>query len=355
MIASRTAVEEGLYRRETLTIKYPYQSERDSVLNVLWSIFILDMQFNYAAGLPNLLNENHVDLPSPVDAPYLSAMVEYVFLGAQAWTSIVKRDILLGGRAPSQDALDFFHYQLDRWRQRLHPSVRFDAEEIDHDSTIFITRQENTSDVYLKSLLYLRSNQVQILVLRPVLMRLETATSSPVLAKQVVSIARRSIRALHQLSVKSNLYRKRQMVFNHFLGSSMTVLFLAAALDAVQKTSPRTPTTASLLQGNAHELRLGLDLIDEYQSTRLLQCFDRPRKQLARLQMLEKGKDHGNDGSSLSNERQTQDTHGFVGGFDIEPGTDLSTLDLDDSLFSFDWFNAEWSDSAGPFGVTSWI
>lgn len=193
MIASRTAVEEGLYHKETLAAKYPSQSERNLVSNLLWSIFCLDMQFNYAAGLPNVLNEDHIDLPPPVDAPYLSAMVDYVLLGARAWTSIVKRDILLGGRLPSQDALDFFNYQLHRWRQQLHPSVQFDTEAIDSDPTFFVANHGENSDVYLKSLLYLRANQIQILVLRPVLMHLETARSSPALAKQVVNIAQRSI------------------------------------------------------------------------------------------------------------------------------------------------------------------
>ena len=66
LIASRTAMEEGLYRKEKLRAVYPDETEQKSVVNLLWSIFCLDFQFNYAAGLPSMINDNHVDLPPPV-------------------------------------------------------------------------------------------------------------------------------------------------------------------------------------------------------------------------------------------------------------------------------------------------
>ena len=355
MIASRTAVEEGLYRKETLSAKYPSQSDRNSVINTLWSIFCLDMQFNYAAGLPNLLNEDDVDLPPPVNAPYLSAMVEYVLLGAQAWTTIVKRDMLMNGHLPSQDKMDFFHYQVDRWQQRLHPDVRFDAAKIDSDPNFFIINSENSREVYLKSLCYLRSNQIQILVLRTVLMHPSTAKSSPALAQQAVIIAQKSIRVLNQLAVRSQLYRKRQMIFNHFLGSSLAVLFLAAALDVELGNSGRSAEDTKLLHGDAEELHIGLKLVDDLQSTRLLQSFERPRKQLSRLRVLNMQQGRPNTGSSDKTGQKLQGAPDFLFDFDIGVNGVKSKLDLDNSLFDLDWFDGQWADPSELFGVPSWM
>ena len=353
MIASRSAVEEGLYRKETLSSKYPSQSERTPIINLLWSIFCLDMQFNYAAGLPNLLNEDDVDLPPPVDAPYLSAMVEYVWLGAQAWTTIVKRDMLMSFHLPSQEKLDFFHYQIHRWHQRLHPDVQFDAARIDSDPSFFIVNQENRRDVYLKSLCYLRSNQ--IVVLRPVLMHPSTAKGSPALARQAVSIAQKSIKVLHQLAVKSQLYRKRQMIFNHFLGSSLAVLFLAAALDMEQGSSVMNTKNAGLLQGATEELHLGLKLVDDLPSTRLMQSFERPRKQLAKLRVLRMQQDPCIAGSTDSTGQKEPGVSDFLFDFELGVDGDRLNVDPDDNLFDLDWFDGQWTDPSDIFGVPSWM
>lgn len=68
MLAARTAVEEGLYRKEKLAAEIPDQKEREAVVNLLWSLFVLDRQFNFAAGWPHQLSDSDVDLPAPVSA-----------------------------------------------------------------------------------------------------------------------------------------------------------------------------------------------------------------------------------------------------------------------------------------------
>lgn len=74
MHAARTALEEGLFRIEKLKLRCPDQTEREGVIRQLWTLFVLDRQFNFAAGLPHLLKEYDVDLPAPVSSsPSLSA------------------------------------------------------------------------------------------------------------------------------------------------------------------------------------------------------------------------------------------------------------------------------------------
>jgi hypothetical protein len=107
MFAARTAVEEGLSRIERLTAKCPDEEERQSIIRQLWSLFVLDHQLNFAAGLPQHLQDDDVDLPRPVDAPYLAAMVNYVIMGAQGWHSLVNRTMLASGMAPSKEKQTF--------------------------------------------------------------------------------------------------------------------------------------------------------------------------------------------------------------------------------------------------------
>ena len=69
MLAARTAVEEGLYHKEKLIAKVPEEQERQWIIRLLWSLFVLDRQLNFAAGLPHHLSDADVDLPQPVSVP----------------------------------------------------------------------------------------------------------------------------------------------------------------------------------------------------------------------------------------------------------------------------------------------
>lgn len=68
MVAARTAIEKGLYRKEKLAMIVPDLNERQEVINLLWSLLVLDRQFNFAAGLPHHIGDSDVDLPAPVSS-----------------------------------------------------------------------------------------------------------------------------------------------------------------------------------------------------------------------------------------------------------------------------------------------
>ncbi|KIW67102.1 hypothetical protein PV04_06375 [Phialophora macrospora] len=404
MYAARTAVEEGLYRIETLTAKVPDQKERQAVIRQLWSLVVLDRQFNFAAGLPHHLNDRDVDLPAPIEAPYLAAMVSYVIMGNQGWNSLVNRNLLAGGRIPPKDALNFFHYQVHHWREELDESVRFDGPEIESDT--FFTSTQDETEIYLKTLLYLRSNQIQILVLRPILIYPQTARNNTTLIMDAIGLAKKTIRTLDTLANKTRLYKTRQALFNHFLSSALTVLFLTAAYDAETQATPggHADAPARLLGDATKELQAGLDLIDRLRpssqsAARLWARFARPRQQLIRLGILsgsavsqqEKQQRHRHDHHhhqntmrdlSFHGERQTQSepqNHYTSGGADvsnnINAGVDDHALDFGPSVafhFDFDseagsfeqdnngllwqdWFDGGFMDSSAPFGMPAWM
>ncbi|OAL20031.1 hypothetical protein AYO22_09181 [Fonsecaea multimorphosa] len=390
MYAARTAVEEGLYRIEKLSAIVPDEKERQAVIRQLWSLFVLDRQFNFAAGLPHHLNDSDVDLPTPVDDGYLAAMVSYVIFGAQAWNSLVNRSMLASGQAPSKDAMKFFHYQVHQWHQDLDPSVCFDAATIESDDQSFFTSTSGEVELYRKTLLYLRANQIQILVLRPILIYPQTARKNTALVMEAISLAKRSIRTLRILATDVYFYRTRQALFNHFLSSALAVLFLAAAYDAEARANKAvTEDDAAIFLGQSTmELQQGLDLIEYHRShsqsaARLWARFYHPRHQLIRLGILPSGAgtryqqdQHLHQGPTRAGRNETpelEERHpdGIVADGDTELGGegdfasqldtsnsigfDPADFDHEDGLLWLDWFDGAFMDSSVPFGMPGWM
>ena len=267
-------------------------------------------------------------------------------MGAHAWTSIVNKEVLASVYPPSKDALDFFHYQLSRWQDRLDAAVRFDATTIDAEVALVGPDEGGGSEIYLKTLLYLRSNQVQILVLRPVLVHPQMARRESALAREVVDVAQKSITTLCLLAAKTSMYHKRQTIFNHFLGSSLAVLLLAAANDAEHRSSEDNDEAGRPLLEDTEVLRAGLDLVEQIGATKLIKCFERSRKQLIRLGILNPQRVQYNE-ANLSKTVEAasmtyDDTIGYSSSL-LSP-FDLTgdNLDFSDLLFSKDFFDETW-------------
>lgn len=280
-------------------------------------------------------------------------MVDYVKFGAHAWTSIVNRESLMNGQGPSKDSVSFFHYQLHQWQQELAPAVRFDSKQIEADDTFF-TSTDDEIGTYVKTLLYLRSNQIRILVLRPLLIYPQAARNSPTLIKELIGIARRSIGVLNSMATNSDIYRTRQMIFNHFLSSALAVLFLAAANDAETQTAESE--SGSMLEGGIDELQLGLDVIDHHRARsdsaeHLWQNFARPRRQLIRLGFL---KHRQREGARGENPMDDDALDGFS---TFDPQFDIDQFGMDDenSLQWLEWFEGAFMNSSVPAGMPSWM
>jgi hypothetical protein len=289
-------------------------------------------------------------------------MVDYVVFGAQAWASIVHRDALALGQGPSKESLTYFRYQVHQWQQDLDPAVRFDVASVE-SNRLFAASTDDEIGTYLKTLLYLRSNQIQILVLRPILIYHHTARNNLPLILEAVMVAKKSIRVLHSVATETDLYRPRQVIFNHFLSSALAVLFLAAAYDAENKKSatgsPEGPSgrVGEALMADSAELQIGLDLIDQYRMTsasagETWTSFARPRQQLVRLGFLtNKPSNGGGEKSSTSEAIVTDEFAEFSTPFEF----DQFDVDSANSLQWLDWFEGAFTDSSMPFGMPSWM
>lgn len=65
-IVARMTLESGLQNREVLFHTFPDKETRNKAITVLWTIFIFDRQFAFAAGLPQTMQDSDMDVPTPV-------------------------------------------------------------------------------------------------------------------------------------------------------------------------------------------------------------------------------------------------------------------------------------------------
>lgn len=313
-------------------------------------------------------------------------MIDYVQFGTHGWKSIVDRNALANGHGPSNESLNFFHYQLNRWHQELSPEVQFDAAIIESDSASFFAGG-NELEIYLKTLLYLRSNQIQIMVLRPILVYYNVAQNNPLLVTDVVAIARKTIQALSSFATKTTLYVGRYVIFNHFLSSALTVLFLAIVHEVEKHAvNPTTvPKQSYTLAEIATSISEGLSVIHRYRSVsqssaRLWAFFDRPRQQLMRLGILcARNTNPPNTKGALDKSAAPSSQEGIpsaqitpMDGLDNGEGgmASLSFADmnvvinfnnlfgadsLSNSAFSLDWHEEAFVDPSGSFGLPHWM
>lgn len=77
--------------------------------------------------------------------------------------------------------------------------------------------------------MYVRANQVRILIYRPVLLSATSIMENRNHAQKAVEGAKDTIRVLARLNETSDIYRSQQVCFNYFLISALAVLFLAVS------------------------------------------------------------------------------------------------------------------------------
>lgn len=165
-------------------------------------------------------------------------MVDLYQLTGQAWSFISggsgsssRMNCLIkvnSGSPPSQRVLDFLQGQFLGWHRSIPRSLKFQHPNGQTMSGEFGIEQPRRLQS-LRTQLYLRCNEMRILLYRPLLFSSNSLHPHLATGKVVVSTATDSIRVLWHLHKTSGLYEKLQVCFNHFLESSVAVLFLALA------------------------------------------------------------------------------------------------------------------------------
>jgi hypothetical protein len=145
-------------------------------------------------------------------------MISYSRIGSKVWRSICSF-------SPSPtpfniEEIGYLDYQILQWQKSISPDLQLPTASASQTSSRAIHR--------LQILLYLRANQMRILIYRPVLHSASSIQENLSYASTVVELSKDTIRALTHLNQTSDIYRVQQVCFNYFLISALAVIFLAS-------------------------------------------------------------------------------------------------------------------------------
>jgi hypothetical protein len=263
-------------------------------------------------------------------------MTAYVELGEKAWDAVTDRH----GRvtsACSKDTLDFIEYQLLQWQKSFPENL----QPPPHRVGVAEGQDETRGVRCMRTLLYLRANQMRILILRPLLFSQASFAANKVGVSRVLEVARDTIRVLAQLDATSDIYRKQQVIFNHFLAAALAVLSLVLAHEPQQRQQQGDAKgNLTMFASAREEIFLALELVRSYStfsssSRKLWKTFGTLRELLSRLGLLKR--DNQKEQQNLITEPEMEFSELFdllgddVPGFPVDTtpvGQGLSTSDL---------------------------
>lgn len=224
-IVERMCLEKGLHRRETLNQPAVVAAGRDRILRLFWSVYILDVRWSFGTGMPFALENSDIDpwLPEPEEkTPYLRVMIRYSRIAAKVWKFIAAFN---NSNEIKKDEMSYLDWQVLRWAHAIPESLR-----LTHPGTPEPGAAEDARSLRrLRALLYLRANQLRMLIHRPVLHTAGNIMRYPAESELVVDIAKDTIRFITRLNEISDIYQLQQVAFNWFLVSALAVLFLAVS------------------------------------------------------------------------------------------------------------------------------
>jgi hypothetical protein len=154
-----------------------------------------------------------------MNIPYLNVMISYSRIGSKVWRSICSFS-----PAPNPslniEEVGYLDYQILQWQKTIPQDLQLPTANSLQTSSRAMHR--------LQILLYLRANQMRILIYRPVLHSASSIQENLGYASTVVELAKDTIRALTHLNQTTDIYRAQQVCFNYFLISALAVIFLAS-------------------------------------------------------------------------------------------------------------------------------
>ncbi|OCT53638.1 hypothetical protein CLCR_09729 [Cladophialophora carrionii] len=278
---SRIILELGLNRKAVLDRSFPDIKTRVRAINTIWTVFVLEQHLSYALGfsdaMPNLRLE--ANFPQPVDAPFLTLMIDYASIGRQSCDALLSDKVLSPEHSATwQDDYDYFRYRVSLWAMR--------ASE---------TFTDNTSPgiEMVRTILHLRANHLRILVARAFLCS-GLRQAAPLDIWTIVDITADTIQVLTRLDPAKKEYRFHEAQLNHFLVSALDILLFATTHKMSGVESPSAngevlsipPETAQkALKGSTLALNR-LRGLAEY-STQTKYLWDRVRVMASRLNLSE--------------------------------------------------------------------
>ncbi|KAL7916695.1 hypothetical protein GGI35DRAFT_466231 [Trichoderma velutinum] len=216
-ISGRMAMELGLHRLDARQRAEDELGGHGMITNILWSIVILDRLWSCSIGLPQNFQDADFakSLPEPVEAPYLKAMVPYASFTPRLWDHNSR--LLTADALEDEDLFDVTTIQIDQWKERYLTGLSFVHPK---------DRLANSRPQPLSTLLYLRANLLRGLVITSYFLSSSRLIGKKQMAQSGAEIASDTIAVLSDLDKTTDIYHKQHPFFQHFLASSVALLFL---------------------------------------------------------------------------------------------------------------------------------
>ncbi|KAE8371648.1 hypothetical protein BDV26DRAFT_286617 [Aspergillus bertholletiae] len=217
-ISASLAVGLGLHRPETLQKAFPKEQERLKAVRIMWSIFVLDHGWSAALGLPRNIDDAAFDgfQLVPEDSPYLGAMASYCAISTKIVNATSK--IPVNTQVYEEEQFQFLNYQIDRWQQ-----TALDGLVISPSG--WHSMPCDPPDA-VSALLYLRANQLRILLLRPLFFTESIVKPDQAKISSSLQIAIQTISMIYHLNATTDIYCKQHPFFSHFLTSATSLILL---------------------------------------------------------------------------------------------------------------------------------
>ncbi|KAF4459958.1 fungal specific transcription factor domain-containing [Fusarium albosuccineum] len=167
-----------------------------------------------------------------LSSAYLKSMMAYCDISSEVQRSVLRPSS--DEAALSSSKRDFLIFRLVQWQQNLPQELRFSGI-----SDKFDPSKERRGEYKLRLALYLRANQMRIIIHRKFLTRPGSNRFDLSDANAMASITRDSIRVLLQLARETDIYLAQQKTFNHFLETALSsLLLIMCSTEDLKRFSP---------------------------------------------------------------------------------------------------------------------
>ncbi|QPC76773.1 hypothetical protein HYE68_007525 [Fusarium pseudograminearum] len=188
-----------------------------------WTVYTLDSRWSFGTGLPFALSDTDITRKSKPDdgsisSAYLHQMISYCGIASDVRKSLLSPS---PSAASSTSTRDFLEFRVLQWQQNLPERLRFQGPQ-----DIFDSSKETRGEYRLRLLLYLRANQMRIVIHRKFATRSETDPLGPSSTRTMIGVAQATIHVLLAVARETDIYYAQHKTFNHFLETALSSLLL---------------------------------------------------------------------------------------------------------------------------------
>lgn len=155
------------------------------------------------------------------------AMISYSAIGGKVWRTVATSASPTAAPVNPEE-IPYLDFQVIEWHRRIPTHLRYEHPSSARPQTPSGPPPSRALQ-RLRITLYLRANQMRILIYRTVLHSATSIMEHRDHAIAVVDVAKDTIRVLTHINQTTDIYRTQQVLFNAFLTSALAVLFLAVS------------------------------------------------------------------------------------------------------------------------------